>query len=227
MNESVNPPYPRRDLHELLHLSEIFKALAGIVAHDKRGSFEICELGCGTGWLSRELTALGRVTGVDADGERIGRARKQYPDVTFEVADLMAWVPRQPFDLVVSSEVLEHLTEKSRYIDTLKGITKPGGWVLITTPNQKLKPYWDAADMGEGLYEDWLTPKALRTLLADFEVVRHSTFLNDFAYSGIYRLLNAKKLRAMLSYCKVAPLYDALWQMLGLGLYQIVLCRRK
>jgi 2-polyprenyl-3-methyl-5-hydroxy-6-metoxy-1,4-benzoquinol methylase len=227
MNESVTSPTTRRDQHELLHLGEIFNALAKIVAMDRRESFEICELGCTTGWLSNELTALCRVTGVDPDAERIAQARQQYPNVAFEAGDLIAWAPQRAFDLVVSSEVLEHLTEKSRYVDTLKRITKPGGWVLITTPNQKLKSYWDAAEMGEGLYEDWLTPKALRALLTDFEIVQHGTFLYDFAYTGAYRFFNAKKLRAVLTYCKVAPLYDGLWHMLGLGLYQIVLCRRK
>jgi len=220
------PQATRRDLHELLHLGEIFNALAGIVAADRRDSFEICELGCTTGWLAHELTALGSVTGVDPDAERIAQSRANHPGVTFEVGDLMAWAPQRQFDLVVSCEVLEHLADKSCYVRTLERIIKPGGWLLVTTPNKKLKPYWDAADMGEGLYEDWLTPKALRALLSEFEMVQHSTFLYDFAYTGIYRWLNAKKLRAVLRGCKVDALYDALWQMLGLGLYQIVLCRR-
>ena len=226
MSEPVGSPATRRDLHELLHLGEIFNVLARIVALDRRTSLEICELGCTTGWLSNELTAIGNVTGVDANAEHIERARKQYPSVAFETGDLMAWAPQRQFDLVVSSEVLEHLTEKSRYVNTLKRITKPGGWILITTPNKKLKAHWDAADMGEGLLEDWLTPKQLRALFSDCETIQHSTFLYDFAYTGVYRWLNAKKLRALLTYCSVDPLYDALRQVLGHGLYQILLCRR-
>ena len=136
MSESVSMAATRRDQHELLHLGEIFNALAKVVAMDRRESFEICELGCTTGWLSNELTALGRVTGVDADAERIAQARQRYPDVAFEAGDWMAWVPQRAFDLVVSSEVLEHLTEKSRYVDAIKRITKPGGWVLITKDDE-------------------------------------------------------------------------------------------
>jgi 2-polyprenyl-3-methyl-5-hydroxy-6-metoxy-1,4-benzoquinol methylase len=217
----------RRDLHELLHLSEIFKALARIVTADLRETFEICELGCTTGWLSNELTAIGQVTGVDPDAERIAQARQHYPGVAFEAGDLLAWAPQRQFDLVVSSEVLEHLSEKRRYVEVLKRLTKPGGWILVTTPNQKLKPHWDAAAMGEGLYEDWLTPHQLRELFADCAVVQHSTFLYDFAYTGVYRWLNAKKLRAVLTACKVDPLYDAARQMLAHGLYQLLLCRAK
>lgn len=216
----------RWDLHQLLHLGEICKALAQIVASDRRDTFDICELGCSGGWLSRELTALGRVTGVDADRARIEQARERYTQVTFESADLLTWAPRREFDLVVSSEVLEHLNEKRRYLDTLHRITKPGGWVLITTPNKKLKPYWDAAGMGEGLFEDWLTPRELRALCSGFTIVRHSTFLYDFSYTGVYRWLNAKKLRALLERCNLAPAYDALRDMLDHGLYQILLARK-
>lgn len=217
----------RRDQHELLHLAEIFRAAAHIVSNDKRGDFEICELGCTTGWLSQELLALGRVTGVDPDAERIATARASYPAVTFEVADVVAWSPPRAFDFTVSSEVLEHLTDKRAYVAALKRITKPGGWMLVTTPNRKLKPYWDAADMGEGLYEDWLTIRELRALFADSDVVEHRTFLHDFAYTGVYRLLNARKLIALLKSLGLAPFYDALRHALGLGLYQLLLCRRR
>ena len=217
----------QRDLHELLHLGEIFKALARIVALESRASFEICELGCATGWLANELTALGQVTGVDPDAECIALARQSYPQVSFEVGDLFAWQPQRQFDLVLSCEVLEHLQEKNRYVETIKRITRPGAWVLVTTPNQKLKPHWDAADMGEGLFEDWLTEKQLRALFADFEIIQHHTFLYDFAYTGAYRWLNAPKLRAVLARCKVEMFYDALRQFLGHGLYQILLCRRR
>lgn len=215
-----------RDQHELLHLGEIFKTLAQIVALDRRGSFEICELGCTTGWLAQELTAVGRVTGVDPDRERIAQARERYADVQFEEGDLLTWQPRRQFDLVVSSEVIEHLTDKRAYVETLRRITKPGGWVLMTTPNKKLKPYWDAAEMGEGLFEDWVTVSDLRALFAGFAIVEHRTFLYDFAYSGIYRYWNAKKLRAVLTACGVMPLYDGVRQMLDHGLYQLLLVQK-
>jgi SAM-dependent methyltransferase len=220
-------PTAIRDQHELLHLGEIFTALAQIVALDRRGTFEICELGCTTGWLAQELTAIGRVTGVDPDAERIAQARARYANVQFETADLLSWMPQREFDLVVSNEVIEHLSEKRRYLDTIRRLVKPGGWVLLTTPNKKLKPYWDAADMGEGLFEDWLTMRELRALFANFDIVQHRTFLFDFAYTGVYRWLNAKKLRALLVACGVAPLYDALRQSMGDGLYQLLVCKKR
>lgn len=219
-------PAPTRDPHELLHLAEIFNALAHIVALDRRGAFAVCELGCTTGWLANELTAIGAVTGVDPDAQNIAQARSRYPAVTFEAAPLSTWAPQRQFDLVVSSEVIEHLTDKHAYVDNLRRITKPGGWVLITTPNKKLKPYWDAADMGEGLFEDWLGVRELRALFADFTIVDHHTFLYDFAYTGIYRWLNAKKLRALLNACGLVPLYDGLRRMLAHGLYQVLLARK-
>lgn len=216
----------RRNVHELLRLAEILQALAYVVGSDPQATFEVCDLGCGTGWLSNELTAIGRVTGVDLSPVGIEQARTNYHNVDFEVADVTAWDPPRQFDLVVSSEVLEHLTEKSQFVSTLKRITKPGGWVLITTPNKNVKTAWDAADMGQQILEDWVTPKQLRALFSDFLVVQHKTFLYDFAYVGVYRWLSAKKLRHFLRWCRVDPLYDSLRGISGLGLYQLLLCRR-
>lgn len=215
------------NVHELIRLGEIFRALATVVSAGRNIQFDVCDLGCGTGWLSNELTAVGHVTGVDLSPVGIDQARKNYQHVDFEVGDVTVWESPRKFDLVVSSEVIEHLTEKEHFVNTIKRITKPNGWVIVTTPNKKVKPAWDAADMGQQFLEDWVTPKELRNLFSDFEVVQHHTFLFDFVYVGKFRWLSAAKLRATLRYFGIDPFYDALRQMLGLGLYQVLVCRRR
>lgn len=61
----------------------------------------------------------------------------ELPSVPFHKADLNAAIPipDASFDCVVSIEVLEHLENHSRFISELVRVTKPGGTLILTTPN--------------------------------------------------------------------------------------------
>jgi 2-polyprenyl-3-methyl-5-hydroxy-6-metoxy-1,4-benzoquinol methylase len=144
---------------------------------------EILDLGCGRGWLAPLLSAFGSVTGVDFSPEGIAMARREYgPHAEFLPADpadaTLGLPPERRFDVVVSSEVIEHVEDQGRYVDLVLRLLKPGGWLLLTTPNgnvfdefcrhrrqfQTLQPI-----------EKWLTPARLSQLLRakGFEVKLH------------------------------------------------------
>jgi 2-polyprenyl-3-methyl-5-hydroxy-6-metoxy-1,4-benzoquinol methylase len=67
----------------------------------------ICDLGCGTGWLSAILASFGPTVGVDFSDTAIREASKRYPNAEFVCADITNWNhPEETFDVVVSQEVL-------------------------------------------------------------------------------------------------------------------------
>ena len=66
----------RLNAHEVLRLSMILKAFSLIPQDSKGRSPRICDLGCGNGWLSNELTKFGSVTGVDLSPEGVAQASK-------------------------------------------------------------------------------------------------------------------------------------------------------
>lgn len=52
----------------------------------------ILDLGCGTGHLTGRIAELGaEVIGIDASAEMIAQARKNYPDLRFEIQDARAF----------------------------------------------------------------------------------------------------------------------------------------
>jgi len=60
-------------------------------------------------------------------------------------------LPPIGFDLVVASEVIEHVNNPSLFAAQLAACTKPGGLVVITTPNRNWAGYFIMITIGEHL----------------------------------------------------------------------------
>lgn len=95
----------------------------------------LVDVGCGTGELWRQVgKRYSRYIGVDA-------ARYEgFPDEgEFYQVDLDAGrapLPDAFADVVVSVETIEHLENPRAFMRELVRLTKPGGQVVVTTPNQ-------------------------------------------------------------------------------------------
>jgi 2-polyprenyl-3-methyl-5-hydroxy-6-metoxy-1,4-benzoquinol methylase len=99
------------------------------------GVRSICDLGCGNGHLSGRLGALGyNVTGVDASASGIHIARRAYPDVRFFRALIDRDLELGKFDLVISSDVIEHLYRPADLLEAAHTLLMPGGQLLVGTP---------------------------------------------------------------------------------------------
>lgn len=105
------------------------------------GSERICDLGCGSGYLASRLAERGHyVTGIDGSRKYIEAARARYasPRVTFEHAQFSPELARRlaadPFDLVLTSDVIEHLYRPADLIETAYAALKPNGTLVLCTP---------------------------------------------------------------------------------------------
>ncbi|HKG58862.1 MAG TPA: methyltransferase domain-containing protein [Pyrinomonadaceae bacterium] len=99
------------------------------------GVRSICDLGCGNGHITGRLAALGyQVTGVDASASGIQIAQRAYSSVDFVHALIDSDLNLGQFDLVISSDVIEHLYRPSDLLEAAVTQLKPNGQVLIGTP---------------------------------------------------------------------------------------------
>ena len=106
---------------------ELVKKLDGVQS--------ICDLGCGNGHIGGRLAALGyHVTGVDASASGIQIARRTYPGIEFVHALIDRDLEIGQFDLVISSDVIEHLYRPADLLEATSSLLKPGGHVLLGTP---------------------------------------------------------------------------------------------
>lgn len=88
----------------------------------------ILDLGCGTGQLTQKIAASGAIAiGIDRAPTMIEQARKNYPDLRFEVADARNFHFEEPFDAVFSNATLHWIKEPEQVISCIWKALKPGG----------------------------------------------------------------------------------------------------
>ena len=217
-------PAAQLNNHEKARLRAIRDALARL---NLGSGLNVLDVGCGRGWLSGLLLRhYGSVTAYDLSIEPIAKARESFPEVDFQTRDVMADPPDAEYDLVVSSEVIEHIQDQQRFVDNLVDVTKSGGHLLLTTPNAKLKAHWESA--GHGFtpqpIENWLRRAELRAMLSHRCVVCHSgTFFFDVGRAGVHRMISNRPARIARGRF---PQIDRALERTDLGLYQYAAARR-
>jgi 2-polyprenyl-3-methyl-5-hydroxy-6-metoxy-1,4-benzoquinol methylase len=116
-------------------LARLLRPLVASLPRDAR----ILDIGCGSGGLLQYLGKLGftAATGIDVSAEQVAIAARR--GVKAEVGDLFDVLERSPdtFDGVIAIDLIEHLTkqELSRFGTLLHAALRPGGIVLLQTPN--------------------------------------------------------------------------------------------
>jgi trans-aconitate 2-methyltransferase len=138
----------------------------------------VVDLGCGPGNLTADLARRwpgAVVHGVDSSPSMIEAARQhEVPSrLTFEVADLRAWAPPGPVDVITCNAVLQwvpdHLDLLPRWVDWLA----PGGWLAFQLPGNFDQPPHVA------ISELAASPR-WRSLLADQEFTRQAGDLDGY-----------------------------------------------
>ncbi len=107
----------------------------------------VLDIGCGGGILSEPLARLGgTVTGIDPVEESIGVATahtmKQGLDITYRATaaeDLAS--EGCAFDVVIASEVIEHVADVASFLKTCRALCKPRGLLIVSTLNRTPKSY--------------------------------------------------------------------------------------
>lgn len=93
-----------------------------------RAGERVLDLGCGTGQLTGEIAAAGaEVVGIDRSGEMIAEARRNYPSLRFDVADVTSFEPDGSFDAVFSNAVLHWVKPPEAAVERVWRALKPGG----------------------------------------------------------------------------------------------------
>jgi len=191
----------------------------------------ILDFGCGDGWLTAVLSTFGETTGADLSPEV---AAERFSGIRFVAADFNTWQPDlEPFDVVVSQEVIEHLEDQAHYLEIAASLLKPGGYLILTTPNARITRAW-RGHFDRQPIENVLTAQELRALLRrQFEMISLRTILPGYgnlgpgnAWAGLHHLLNSGKARALLLGLDLLRAYTRALEFSGLGLHFVAVAKK-
>ncbi len=102
---------------------------------------KVLDVACGTGYGAALLSrAAQEVDGVDIAAEAINSANTNYAQVrnlTFAQAPCES-LPFEAgaFDVVVSFETIEHIHAQAEFLDEIRRVLKPDGWLALSSPNK-------------------------------------------------------------------------------------------
>jgi 2-polyprenyl-6-hydroxyphenyl methylase / 3-demethylubiquinone-9 3-methyltransferase len=136
------------------------------------------DIGCGAGLVSEPLARLGAaVTAIDAAAENIAVARAHADAMALAIdyrAGGVEALDEPAYDLIVSLEVIEHVTDPALFLRHVARLLRPDGLLVLSTPNRTALSRLMVVTLAEGTGQiprgthDWsrfLTPDELTSLL--------------------------------------------------------------
>jgi len=157
-------------------LKEFYNSSEGYLSHlnEKRGDYfdyyfafidrylkkldknsRILEIGCGDGFTTYSLSKRYpqfSFTGIDISKKFIDYARNNFKNnnLSFKVSDsLELSFKDNSFDAVISTDVLEHISDVPKFLDEYLRVTKKNGLMIIVTGNHfsPIQPLYDIATL--------------------------------------------------------------------------------
>lgn len=162
------------------------------LSHLKQNSC-IVDIGCGTGFSAGYFVKKGmRAEGSDLSSSMIAIAKRNYPSISFEVADMRDFSPTQKADAVWAGYSLFHFEQEDfeKTIKQIRTYLKPEGIFGLVMQEGELErdePFLP----GEKIYLHLYTEEQLKTILQKFgfEIVEKKRKIprhpNEFPYNKL------------------------------------------
>jgi 2-polyprenyl-3-methyl-5-hydroxy-6-metoxy-1,4-benzoquinol methylase len=121
--------------HTVAYLQAVIESLLPEQSSGRR----LLDVGCGNGYLAGQMIERGwNVVGVDLSEQGISTARREYPKGRFELVaaddNILNALGESPFDVVTSTEVVEHLYAPRKFVTGCMSALRNGGRFICSTP---------------------------------------------------------------------------------------------
>ena len=170
----------------------IYQMVARTIAQRHSEGGVLVDVGCGQGKLySLVNNRFNRYLGVDAI--RYDDLPAQIEFIPFDLDIGKAPLPDGCADVICAVEVIEHLENPRAFVRELVRLAKPGGLVIVTTPNQLswlskltliLKDQFNAFQAAPGLYPAHITALLEIDLIRIFTECSLTNIQIDYTNSG-------------------------------------------
>jgi SAM-dependent methyltransferase len=181
------------------------QALTKIV-RDKKFT-KILEVGSGIGYLTYALNKDGyNVSGIDISDTAVQQAKKNFGDFYIS-GDVFKFAEGRNnfYDVVILTEVIEHVNEPVAFTETLFKLLKPGGRIVMTTPNKSFYPsdiLWDTDN--PPIHCWWFGEESIKVIAKKINAT-----VNFIDFSNYYKnLLSKCNIKVLRNNCLRMPVLD-------------------
>jgi 2-polyprenyl-3-methyl-5-hydroxy-6-metoxy-1,4-benzoquinol methylase len=153
---------------------------------------DILEIGCGYGYLTYALKKRGHsVKGIDIAQTAIAFAVENFGSY-FEKTDIKTFCKNcsTKFDMIVATEVIEHLENPIDFIENCKLMLSENGRIVLTTPNKDYSPpnsVWQT-DLPP-VHITWLGKRSFQKIGEIFNMITNFTSFKNYYPSEDNRLI--------------------------------------
>ena len=107
------------------------------IMHSTTSESRILDIGCGCGYLTNAIFSSGRanVRGVDISSASIAYARKRYPSIAFDCADICCYPAPMQFDLCLAIMTLNNLPCPPAFFVCVRKLLTMSGRMLLVIPH--------------------------------------------------------------------------------------------
>jgi len=216
-------PYPNLD--EARRWAKICEFLSQIPRPDVHGigqRLRILDVGCGNGWLTYLANIYGRCEGVDPSAGSIEQARRYFPGLTFYVGTASAVLRSptfEPYDVVITSEVIEHIRNKEGFIADIRKCLAPRGHIILTTPRGERFARYAQGGFKLQPIEEWISEKELFLLFKRnrFVPIQHDrVYMPIPGMSSLQDVYENPKVSRMLDSLRLTWVHKAVQYQLGI-----------
>jgi len=175
-------------LQRLWHRGKL-KSVRLLIAYSKIDPKKILDVGCASGWFLSQLSHFypkAKCYGIDVYKEAITYGKKRYKSLDLRYADGHSLpYANKSFDVVVCTEVLEHVVDPEKVLREIRRVLSPNGVAVIEmdTGNRVFQLIWYWwTHMRHGVWEhahiQVFNSKKLEVLIkkAGFTIIKKKTF---------------------------------------------------
>lgn len=188
----------------------------------------IIELGSGDGRFTAFIGEFGNADAIELSKDAVINANKLYPHVNYMHGNVLDYpLENSTYDVVISQEVIEHIEDQEKYIEVCFSILKPGGYLILTTPNKKVFDHMKGGNWSRQPIEKVLTPNQLKALVKKkFKIIDYDSIILNFGKLGYFKIINNRYLTGFCNKIGLRTTRESVLGKLGYGLHQCVFAKK-
>jgi len=148
---------------------------------------KLIEFGCATGAAANLLADYGfNVSSTDVSKYAVNLAARNYSDIKFSVHDMQKqFTKERNFDVACAFDVVEHLKDPEMALRNTYKVLKPGGAIILTTPNDYKHMSNDPTHINVKRPSEWM--RIIKKIGFKDIIMRQATFI-PYLYRFHWRL---------------------------------------